>query len=43
LSNYKKNFENKIRIWDTLISISKIIDIISFNLFGKSLLIIIKK
>ena len=42
-SNYKKNFENKIRIWDTLISISKIIDIISFNLFGKSLLIIIKK
>ena len=42
-SNYKKNFENKIKIWDSLISISKMIDIISFNFFGKSLLIVIKK
>ena len=42
-SNYKKNFENKIKIWDSLISISKMIDIISFNLLGKSLLIVIKK
>ena len=42
-SNYKKNFENKIKIWDSLIFISKIIDKISFNSLGKSLLVVIKK
>ena len=42
-SDYKKNLEKKIRIWDSLIPFSKIIDFISGNSFGKSLLIIIKK
>jgi len=41
--NYKKKFGLKIRIWDKLIILSKIIDMITFNSFGKSLLIIIKK
>ena len=43
LSNYKQKFEQKIKIWDSLIPFSKIIDLLSFNLFGKSLLVIIKK
>ena len=42
-SDYKKNLEKKIRIWDSMIPFSKIIDFISGNSFGKSLLIIIKK
>ena len=41
--NYKKNFEKKIRFWDSLIPFSKILDLIILNSFGKSLLIIIKK
>jgi hypothetical protein len=42
-SNYKNNFEQKIKLWDSIIWLSKIIDFIIFRLFGKSLLIIIKK
>lgn len=42
-SDYKKKFEQKIKFWDYLIPISKIIDFLIGNLFGKSLLIIIKK
>jgi 2-polyprenyl-3-methyl-5-hydroxy-6-metoxy-1,4-benzoquinol methylase len=41
--DYKKNFKNKIKFWNYLIPLSKFIDTITFNLFGKSLLIIIKK
>ena len=43
VSNYKKNFEKKIKFWDSIIWLSKIFDLISFRMFGKSLLIIIKK
>ncbi len=43
LSDYKQKFEQKIKVWDSLIPFSKIIDFLSFNLFGKSLLVIIKK
>jgi hypothetical protein len=43
ISNYKDNFEKKIKLWDSLIWLSKIVDIITFRLFGKSLLIIVKK
>ena len=43
ISNYKKNFERKIKFWNSLIWISKILDLIIFRLFGKSLLVIIKK
>ena len=41
--NYKKNFEKKIRFWDSLIPFSKILDFLILNSFGKSLLVIIKK
>jgi hypothetical protein len=43
LSNYKNKFEQKIKIWDSLISFSKIIDFLTCNLFGKSLMVIVKK
>ena len=43
LSDYKKKFEQKIKIWDFLIPLSKIIDFLTFNLYGKSLLVVIKK
>ena len=43
VSNYKKNFEKKIKFWDSIIWLSKIFDLISFRMFGKSLLVIIKK
>ena len=43
ISDYKKNFKKKIAIWDSLIIFSKILDYFLFNLFGKSLLIIIEK
>ena len=43
VSNYKKNFEKKIRFWNSLIWISKIFDIFFLRSFGKSLLVIIKK
>ena len=42
-SNYKQNFEKKIKIWNALIPLSKILDFLTCNFFGKSLLIIIKK
>ena len=43
VSNYKRNFDKKIKFWDSLIWISRIIDLIFFRSFGKSLLVIIKK
>ena len=43
IKNYKQNFEQKIRLWNSLIWISRIIDLILFNMLGKSLLIFIKK
>jgi SAM-dependent methyltransferase len=43
IKDYKKKFKDKIKFWDFLIPLSKFIDKISFNSFGKSLLIIIKK
>ena len=42
-SNYKKNFEKKIKIWDSLIPFSRILDKIFISYVGKSLLIVIKK
>ena len=42
-SNYKKNFEKKIKIWDLLIPLSRILDKIFMSSFGKSLLVVIKK
>ena len=42
-TNNKKNFQTKIKFWDSLIIFSKLIDKITFNLFGKSLFIVIKK
>ena len=41
--NYKTNFEKKIKLWNSLIWISKILDKIILNCVGKSLLLIIKK
>ncbi len=41
--DYKKNFGFKIKIWDKLIFISRILDMILFYKVGKSLLAIIKK
>ena len=43
LKNYKSNFENKIKLWNNLIFLSKLIDKVIFNSLGKSLLIIIEK
>ena len=43
VSNYKKNFEKKIKFWNSLIWISKIFDLVVFRSFGKSLLVIIRK
>jgi len=42
-SDYKQKFEQKIKVWDSLIPFSKSIDYLIGNLFGKSLLVIIKK
>tara|TARA_B100000989_G_scaffold81473_1_gene58197 strand:+ start:239 stop:937 length:699 start_codon:yes stop_codon:yes gene_type:complete len=42
-SNYKKNFEKKIKIWNSLIPVSRILDKIFISSFGKSLFIVIKK
>ena len=41
--SHKKNFNKKIVFWDSLIPISKFIDKIIFNTFGKSLICFIKK
>ena len=43
VSNYKKNLEKKIKVWNSLIFISKILDKITFRSFGKSMLVFIKK
>ena len=43
ISDYKKDFEKKITFWNSIIWISKILDKIVFRLFGKSLLVIIKR
>lgn len=43
ITNYKNNFEKKIKLWDSLMWFSKILDKIVFNYFGKSLMIIIQK
>ena len=41
--NYKNNFNKKIKIWNSLIPLSKILDTLIFHLFGKSLILIITK
>jgi len=38
-----KNLNHKIKFWNSLIPISKIIDFLTFNMIGKSLLCIFKK
>ena len=43
ITNYKKNFEKKIKFWNNLIFLSKLLDKITLNVFGKSLLVIIEK
>ena len=43
ITNYKKNFETKIKFWNNLIIFSKLLDKITLNAFGKSLLVIIEK
>tara|TARA_B100000686_G_C16773842_1_gene967064 strand:+ start:1965 stop:2654 length:690 start_codon:yes stop_codon:yes gene_type:complete len=42
-SEYSSNIKNKVSFWNKLIPISKIIDLVTFFSFGKSLLCIIKK
>ena len=42
-SNYKKDFEKKIKIWNSLIPASRILDKIFISSFGKSLIAVIKK
>lgn len=42
-SNYKKNFDKKIKIWDILVPTSRVLDAIIFNSFGKSLIFVCKK
>ena len=41
--NYKNNFNQKIKIWNSLIPLSKILDKLIFHSFGKSLMLIISK
>ena len=41
--NYKSNFDKKIKIWNFLIHISKILDFFTFYSFGKTLIIIVQK
>ena len=41
--NYKNNFNKKIKIWNSLIPLSKILDTLIFHSFGKSLILIITK
>ena len=41
--DYKKKFELKIMLWNKLIFISKILDLILFYIVGKSLAVIVKK
>ena len=42
-TNYKKDFKNKIKLWNFLMPFSKIFDRFLFNSVGKSLFIIINK
>tara|TARA_B100000989_G_C19463478_1_gene437250 strand:- start:114 stop:812 length:699 start_codon:yes stop_codon:yes gene_type:complete len=42
-SNYKKNFEKKIKIWDSLIPFSRVLDKILIRSFGKSLIVVLRK
>ena len=41
--NYKNNFNKKIKLWNSLIPLSKILDTLIFHSFGKSLILIITK
>ena len=41
--NYKNNFNKKIKLWNSLIPLSKILDTLIFHIFGKSLILIITK
>ncbi len=41
--NYKSNFEKKIFIWNLLVNISKLLDLLCLYKLGKSLIIILKK
>jgi 2-polyprenyl-3-methyl-5-hydroxy-6-metoxy-1,4-benzoquinol methylase len=41
--NYINNFENKIKIWNSLIPASRFLDLITQNNFGKSLIFICEK
>ncbi len=43
ITNYKKNFEEKIKFWNSLIFFSKLLDKVTLNTFGKSLLVIVEK
>jgi ubiquinone/menaquinone biosynthesis C-methylase UbiE len=43
VSDYKKDFEKKIKLWNSLIFLSRIIDFLTMHLFGKSLMVIITK
>lgn len=38
--DYLNNFDKKIKIWDSLIPFSKLIDLLTLNRFGKSLIMI---
>lgn len=42
-TDYKRNIDKKIKVWDFLIPFSKILDKFFFHLFGKSLIIVITK
>ncbi len=41
--DYRSNFDKKIKVWNFLIHISKILDFFTFYSFGKTLIIIVQK
>lgn len=41
--NYKKNFDKKIKLWDTLVPFSRVLDSIILNSLGKSLIFVCNK
>ena len=41
--NYRKNIKKKISFWNFLIPISKLLDKLIFNSFGKSLIVVFKR
>ena len=43
IREYKKNFDKKIKLWHSFIILSRILAFFTFNIFGKSLFISIKK